>query len=208
MSKVPNFRLAFISGVVASTFVLVSCASTDTSVSDAPGSAEVGGMQIDASPAELSFLADVVVIGTARDVTTQPFTANPSIPAAAQNEIGYEDGSFAKSTVAIEETLKGVARDDVSVAWLNALPAADGSVAIIEGADSVRLEEGQRYVLFLSRGTRLWTGHHIPLGVQGVGIIEGSKVRFLSGERLSLDVVVSGARTPTAPPTETAPPGK
>ncbi len=208
MSKLRNCSAARLAGLVVYASVLVSCGSTASPVTDAPGIAEVGGMQIEASPAELSFLADVVVLGTAGEVTTQPFTANTSIPVAAQNEIGYEDGSFAMSTIAVEETLKGAARDSVSVAWLDALPAADGSVTVIEGEDSVRLEAGQRYVLFLSRGTRLWTGHHIPLGAQGVGIIEGSDVRFLSGERLPLDAVVSGARTPTAPPTETAPPGK
>jgi len=158
-------------------------------------------LQVRRTVNELSFLADVVVVGVANDTVIEPFAANEQIPSAAHDEIDYTNSRYARTPITVEKVLKGDPPEDLSTALMHSTRRSDGTVARVRiGGGEADLRPCERYVLFLVRGKSIWTGHYIPLGAQGIGVVQGDTVRFETGESIGMDKLISQIRSPAAPP--------
>lgn len=185
-------------GIAALAAVAAACAAPGGEW-DAMTTASIGGSQVALTPSELSSVADVVVMGTAGEVVTEPFSANEEIPQSARGEIGYADGEYAATRIKAVEVLNGEPPENLTVAWLHSLHGNDGSTVELDGGSDVTLRAGERYVLFLVRGDGLWAGHCLALGAQGIGVVRGDLVRFGSGKTFPLDELVAQVGPPTPP---------
>lgn len=160
------------------------------------------GLQVKHTVNELGRIADLVVVGVAKDPVIEPFSANQQIPTDARDEAEYADGRYTKTQITVVNALKGDPPKNLTTAQLHSLRRSDGSVdRVTIGGGGTTLRRGVRYVLFLIRGDALWAGHYLPLPGQGVGVVEGDLVRFDSGETLQMDELLSQFQAQVPPPT-------
>lgn len=137
---------------------------------------------------ELGERADLVVVGVARGETKRRFTDNRHVPVEHRSEPGYARSTFFAREITVEAVVKGDHEGPaLHVARLATLDLGDGSAMTAEHDESFLLEEGVRYVLFLQRGSGIWTGHWLVLGAQGVGELHGDTVIFRDGKKIGLD---------------------
>lgn len=176
-------------GIVIS---LASACGTAEVISTA-GSASLHGSQQAMTYSELVAVADAVVIAVAGQPLERGFTENSAIPVAAQSEVGYQGSRYEYVPLRVDQVIAGKLTSAPSVARLTVLVERTGSPAQVQD-DELRLEAGKRYLLFLSEGDQLWSGHYLALGVQAVAELVGDQAMFRSGVSAPLDGVVKAVR--------------
>lgn len=158
-------------------------------VSDQGGqSAVIEGSQRSMTLPQLAEAADAVVVASAGKPQERAFTDNPAILKDARAEVGFAESRYEQVPLSVEQVLAGDPGPAPTVARLTSLVERPGAPAQIQDSE-VSLEEGQRYLLFLSEGDRLWRGHLLVLGIQGIAEVRDGTAVFRTGETLPMSEV-------------------